>query len=419
MLFPNARARRRTLAWLVALGATMAALWAANGHAYAQASTPHGTRHGSKATATHKRKATATHKRKATAKHKKSRHRVRRNSGKHHKGKSGSSGKPSGSSGSSGSASSSGSSGSSGSGKPAGPPPTGLSSGSYTNSGGTLTYEVYVPTNYHAGTPLPVVVALHGCGITADTYRQVAGWDTYAQSKGFIVLLPQQSSSRNYLTCWNWFQQADMQRGSGEPAIIAGMVNMVEQHYTVDTQRVYVAGFSAGGAMANVMAATYPDVFAAVGSGSGCEYNGLPCVGYQGPDPTQAGQQAYQAMGKYARMMPAIVFQGTSDSVVAPANGPEIVKEWQMTDDMVLSGSENGPLSTYPMKSNFAWVPNGRMYTVSSYPDNHGNELIEYWSINGMDHAWSGGASGFQYSDPSGPSETDAMWTFFSNHPMP
>jgi poly(hydroxyalkanoate) depolymerase family esterase len=379
MLFPNARARR-TLAWLVAIVAALAALWAADGHAYAQASTPHGKRHSTKATATRKR----------------SHHGVRRSTKKRHKGKSGSS-------------------------KPAGPPPKGLSSGSYTNSAGTLTYELYVPTSYHAGTPLPVVVALHGCTMTADSMRQLTGWDAEGQSKGFIVLFPQQTSSRNYLTCWNWFQQADMQRGSGEPAIIAGMVNMVEQKYTVDTSRVYVAGFSAGGAMANVMAATYPDVFAAVGSGSGCEYNGLPCVGYQGPDPTQTGQEAYQAMGNHARVMPAIVFQGSADSVVAPANGPQIVQEWQVTDNYVLSGSASGPIptSSYSAKSTYGWVPNGEMYTVSTYPDNHGNDLIEYWSINGMNHAWSGGNSSQQYSDPSGPSETGAMWTFFSNHPMP
>jgi poly(hydroxyalkanoate) depolymerase family esterase len=382
MLFANARARR-TLAWLVAIVATLAALWAADGHAYAQASTLHGKRNTAKATAIHSR----------------SHHGVRRGSKKRHKGKSGSSG----------------------SSKPAGPPRKGLSSGSYTNRAGTLAYELYVPTTYRAGSPMPVVVALHGCTESADSYRQLSGWDAKGQSQGFIALFPQQSSSRNYLTCWNWFQQADMQRGSGEPAIIAGMVNMVERKYTVDTNRVYVAGFSAGGAMANVMAATYPDVFAAVGVGSGCEYNGLPCVGYQGPDPTQTGQEAYQAMGKYARVMPAIVFQGDADQVVAPANAPQIVQEWQVTDNYVLAGSANGPIptSSYSAKSTFGWVPTGETYTVSTYPDSHGNDLIEYWSIHGMNHAWSGGPSSQQYSDPSGPSETAAMWTFFSNHPMP
>jgi poly(3-hydroxybutyrate) depolymerase len=209
-----------------------------------------------------------------------------------------------------------------------------------------------------------------------------------------------------------------MQRGSGEPAIIDGMVNAVEQSYSVDTHRVYVAGFSAGGAMANVMGATYPDVFAAVGSGSGCEYNGLPCVGYQGPDPSLSGQQAYQAMGHYARVMPAIVFQGTADQVVAPANGPQIVKEWQVTDNYVMSGAANGPISSNPMKQAFGFSSGGQMYTTTLYPNANGNELIEYWSIQGMNHAWSGGGSG-QYSDPSGPSETSAMWAFFASHPIP
>jgi poly(hydroxyalkanoate) depolymerase family esterase len=294
-----------------------------------------------------------------------------------------------------------------------------LTSGTYTNSAGALGYELYVPSTYRAGAPMPVVVGLHGCTQSADAFRQLSGFDALAESKGFIVVFPQQLSSRNYLTCWNWFQQPDMQRGSGEPAIIAGMVQAVEQLYSVDTHRVYVAGFSAGGAMANVMAATYPDMFAAVGSGSGCEYNGLPCLGNGGPPPSQTGQEAYQAMGSYARVMPAIVFQGDADNIVAPANGPQIVQEWQVTDNYVASGSPNGPIPTYPTNESFGWTPGGATDTVSYYGDGHGNELIEYWSIHGMSHAWSGGNSSQLYSDPSGPSETDAMYAFFTKHPLP
>jgi poly(hydroxyalkanoate) depolymerase family esterase len=265
---------------------------------------------------------------------------------------------------------------------------------------------------------MPVVVALHGCTESADSYRQLSGWDALGESKGFIVLFPQQLSSRNNLTCWNWFVQADMQRGSGEPAIIAGMVNTLEQSYSVDTHRVYVAGFSAGGAMATVMGATYPDMFAAVGSGSGCEYNGLPCLGNGGPSPSQTGQEAFQAMGRYARVMPAIVFQGDADNTVAPANGPQIAQEWQVTDNYVASGSPNSPISSSPTHQSFGFTPGGTMYTTSYYGDGQTNNLIEYWSIHGMSHAWSGGNSAAQYSDPSGPSETDAMWAFFTSHPL-
>jgi poly(hydroxyalkanoate) depolymerase family esterase len=293
-----------------------------------------------------------------------------------------------------------------------------LTSGSYTNGAGSLDYEFYVPSTYRAGSPMPVVVALHGCTESADSYRQLSGWDALGESKGFIVLFPQQLSSRNNLTCWNWFVQPDMQRGSGEPAIISGMVNTLEQLYSVDTNRVYVAGFSAGGAMANVMGATYPDMFAAVGSGSGCEYNGLPCLGNGGPSPSQTGQEAFQAMGRYARVMPAIVFQGDADNIVAPANGPQIAQEWQVTDNYVASGSPNSPISTYPMNESFGFTPGGTMYTTSYYGDGQSKDLIEYWSIHGMSHAWSGGNSSQQYADPSGPSETDAMWAFFTSHPL-
>lgn len=293
-----------------------------------------------------------------------------------------------------------------------------LSSGSYTNSAGKLDYELYVPPTYRSGTPVPLVVALHGCTMTADSYRTLSGWDALGRSRGFIVLLPQQLSSRNYFGCWNWFVQSDMQRGSGEPAIIAGMVHAVEKSYAVNTRRVYVAGFSAGGAMANVMGATYPDMFAAVGSGSGCEYNGLPCVGYQGPNPSQTGQEAYQAMGRHARVMPAIVFQGDADYIVAPANGPEIVQEWRVTDNYVVSRSPNAPIPTHATYRSFGSVPKGRSFTVDHYGGGRGTDLIEYWSIHGMGHAWSGGSAGQQYGYQSGPSETNAMYAFFTNHPL-
>ena len=294
-----------------------------------------------------------------------------------------------------------------------------LTTASYANSSGTLSYELYVPSAYKSGRPMPLVVALHGCTETADVYRQLSGWDAEAESKGFIVLFPQQSSNRNPEECWNWFEQADMERGSGEPSIIDGMVNAVENQYSVNTKRVYVAGFSAGGAMANVMGATYPDVFAAVGVGSGCEYNGLPCTGAPGPAATQTGQAAYQAMGSYARVMPAIVFQGDADNIVDPANAPLIVQEWQVTDNYVEDGQPSGAIPTSPASTVNGTSTGGQSYTVTTYGDGHGRDLIDYWLIHGMNHAWSGGSSTEQYADPSGPSETDAMYAFFSSHPHP
>jgi poly(hydroxyalkanoate) depolymerase family esterase len=294
-----------------------------------------------------------------------------------------------------------------------------LTSDAYTSGSGTLKYELYVPSSYKAGSSMPLVVALHGCTQTADVYRQQSGWDALAEAKGFIVVFPEQSTSRNRQACWNWFQQADMHRGSGEPAMIADLTTSIVQSHSVDSHRVYVAGFSAGAAMATVMGAAYPDLYAAIGSGSGCEYNGLPCLSYQGPDPTQTGKQAYDAMGNHARVMPAIVFQGDADSIVGPANAPQIVREWQITDDYADDGSLNGSIPTTPTGVSNGTSPGGRSYTVTSYGDGHGKALIEYWLVHGMNHAWSGGSASQQYSDPSGPNETAAMYAFFSSHPAP
>jgi poly(hydroxyalkanoate) depolymerase family esterase len=294
-----------------------------------------------------------------------------------------------------------------------------LATKSFTNAAGTRKYQVYVPSTYKAGGAVPLIVALHGCTESADVFRQLSALDQVADSKGFIVVYPEQTSSANNQNCWNWFSQASMQRDSGEASIIAGMTQAIQQQYSIDTKRTYVLGFSAGGAMATVMGATYPDLYAAVGSGSGCEYNGLPCVGSPGPDPVTSGQAAYQAMGSHARVVPVIVFQGDADTTVVPANGDRVVREWQATSDLADDGSNNGSIPLAPTSTSNKQVPGGRAYTVTTYGNGHGGELIQYWVVHGMNHAWSGGCSCQSYADPSGPNESQAMVDFFLQHSLP
>jgi poly(hydroxyalkanoate) depolymerase family esterase len=293
-------------------------------------------------------------------------------------------------------------------------------SGTLSNAGGSLYYLGYVPSTYKAGTAMPLVVALHGCTQTADGFRQLTRWDALAEAKGFIVVFPQQSQSGNNQKCWNFFQQAHMQRGTGEPAVIAGVTQWVQSHYTVDAHRVFVNGLSAGGAMASVMAATYPDIYAAAGIGSGCEYAATAaCAGYKGADPIQAGQQAYKAMGSKARPMPVILFEGDQDKTVPPVNADQIVQQWQVTNDMADDGTTNKSIPVQPTGVTSGQVPGGHSYRVTKYTDGSGKELLESWLVAGMGHAWSGGCSCQQYADPAGPDETGAMYAFFMAHPMP
>jgi poly(3-hydroxybutyrate) depolymerase len=172
--------------------------------------------------------------------------------------------------------------------------------------------------------------------------------------------------------------------------------------------------------MASVMAATYPDVYAAVGIGSGCEYAATAtCAGYQSADPTAAAQAAYKEMGARARPMPVIAFQGDKDTTVPPVNADQLIKQWQLTGDLADDASANGSISGTPTSTVNGQVPNGRSYTVRYYADAQAHELVQYWVVHGMSHAWSGGCSCEPYADPQGPDATAAMYAFFVNHPMP
>jgi poly(hydroxyalkanoate) depolymerase family esterase len=293
-------------------------------------------------------------------------------------------------------------------------------SGTYSGSAGSRTYTGYVPSSYAKGTAMPLVVVLHGCTQSADVIRQLTRFDQLAEARGFIAVFPEQPSSANSTKCWNFFQDANIHRGSGEPALIAGITNDVQKRYTVDPRRIYVTGLSAGGAMASVMGATYPDLFAAIGVGSGCEYAaGAACAGYQSADPAQAAKAAYAAMGSAARPIPVIAFQGDKDTTVPPVNGDQLISQWQKTADLADDKAANGSVPVAAAKTDQGQAAGGRAYTVRSYDDAHGGELLQYWLVSGMAHAWSGGCSCESYSDPQGPDESAAMYDFFAKHPMP
>jgi poly(hydroxyalkanoate) depolymerase family esterase len=294
-----------------------------------------------------------------------------------------------------------------------------LTSGSYATAAGNQRYQLYTPSSYKAG--MPLVVALHGCTQTADSFRKLTHWDALAEAKGFIVVFPEQDSNANQFRCWNFFQDAHMHRGAGEPARIAGLTSAIVRTRRVDPHRVYVNGLSAGGAMSSIMAATYPDMFAAVGIGSGCEYAaGAACAGYKSADPATAAQAAYKEMGSHARQMPFIAFQGDADKTVPPANADQLVQQWLTTSDHADDGALNRSVSSRPSKTAFGQATGGgRSYTTRTYMDKNRKELGQYWIVRGMDHAWSGGTASQQYSDPKGPDETAAMYAFFASHPLP
>ena len=140
--------------------------------------------------------------------------------------------------------------------------------GSHTEAAGTREYKLYIPP---ASTEeaLPLVVMLHGCTQNPDDFAAGTGMNEAALKRGFYVLYPAQTQRGNSSRGWNWFKHNHQKRGRGEPALLAGMTQGVMSRYNIDPQRVYVAGLSAGGAMAAILGDAYPDLFAAVGVHSG------------------------------------------------------------------------------------------------------------------------------------------------------
>ena len=176
-------------------------------------------------------------------------------------------------------------------------------------------YKLYVPSS-HAGQPLPLVVMLHGCTQDPDDFAAGTGMNFAAEERGCLVAYLAQNQSANMQRCWNWFQAQDQGRGGGEPALVAGLIDAVADEFAVDRKKIYVAGLSAGGAMAAVVGQAYPDLFAAVGV-----HSGLAAGAARDMPGAFAAMRGGTPTVLAGRAVPTIVFHGEADATVAPVNG--------------------------------------------------------------------------------------------------
>jgi poly(hydroxyalkanoate) depolymerase family esterase len=275
---------------------------------------------------------------------------------------------------------------------------------SFSNAAGTRSYMLYVPANYvaGAGAPVPLLVMLHGCTQSPDDFAAGTGMNQLAEAHGFLVAYPAQTAKANGSKCWNWFRPGDQAQGRGEPSLIAGIAQHVASHYHVDPRRVFVAGLSAGAAMAVILGETYPEVFAAVGAHSGLPFASAHDVA-SAFTAMKAGAAREFARTSKRDTVPTIVFHGDADHTVAVGNGDEIVRDAAAT--------------TAHRTVQAGVAPGGRSYTRTVFTDAAGRPRTQYWRVHGAGHAWSGGSAKGSYTDPSGPDASAEMVHFFLQLP--
>ena len=273
----------------------------------------------------------------------------------------------------------------------------------YSCAAGARRYRLYVPSTAEEGLQ-GLIVMLHGCTQSPEDFAAGTGMNALAEEHRLLIVYPAQTGGDNSMSCWNWFRPGDQMRDIGEPAIIAGLTESLRDQYAIPKDRIFVAGLSAGGAMAAIMGETYPELYGAIGVHSGLAYGSANDVlsaltAMRGQDaigeaPSRNGVSEPNAAPRM------IVFHGSADTTVHPSNAGRIVAN---------HGGTRGRTS----RTERGQAGETRAYTRLVAEREDGTRGMECWMIEGAQHAWSGGHPSGSYTDPRGPSASKAMVRFF------
>jgi poly(hydroxyalkanoate) depolymerase family esterase len=270
-------------------------------------------------------------------------------------------------------------------------------------------YMLYEPASRAPG-PAPLLVLLHGCQQGPEDFAAGTRMNEAAEDAGVVVLYPEQSVAANMLRCWNWYALADRPAGEGDAALIAAMTRQVTHDHDIDSARVYIAGMSAGGAMAAVLARDFPQLYAALGVHSGVPaglaHDVFSAMRLMSSGPRQG--EADTAPDGHA--VASIVFHGDEDTTVHPSNGQAIhAAPWR-------AQPQARPASSLHTTTHASAGRRGFTRSVDFGPG--GVTSRELWIVHGAGHAWAGGSDAQRHTDADGPDASREMLRFFLQHEL-
>jgi len=271
-----------------------------------------------------------------------------------------------------------------------------FTAGSFRNRAGARDYKLFIPPVL-AGQPRALIVMLHGCTQNPDDFATGTRMNALAATHNALVLYPAQDQAANPQGCWNWFKHSHQMRERGEPSILAELTREIIASHEVDATRVFIAGLSAGGAMAAIMGAAYPDLFAGVGV-----HSGLAAGAAKDLSSALAAMKRAPAHA-LTSTVPTIVFHGDADATVHCGNGARVAA----------AHSQPSAVETQQVQQG------GRNCTRALHRLPGGRVIAEHWLIHGAGHAWSGGAPAGSYTDGRGPNASREMLRFFFEQGLP
>lgn len=281
--------------------------------------------------------------------------------------------------------------------------------------GRPMHYRLFLPPLPAAGAVgMPMVVMLHGCQQDASEFAAGTGMNRLAAHKGYAVLYPEQSAMAHPRRCWKWYDAAT-QRGEGDIAVIAALVQEIAATHAIDRSRIYACGISAGAGMANILALNHPELIAAVGLHSGPAYGGgHGTAGALAVMQRGAGLQGAAAIRQLLRqrpgfpIMPTILIQGEGDKIVRPVNQAQLVQQ-----SLLLNRLPAGTEVTVVERARRGHTRNA--HEIRDYSAK-GKVLLRVARIADLEHAWSGGDPALSFNAKAGPDASKMMLDFFAKH---